>query len=165
MDVLAIPDAKATYRILSHKKGLILHPIGEDEATFKLLRIENKTVVSGGHIQLNFHDGTNKLIRVADPKSPSEDVYQTLDVVKVAIPDGEIIEEMKLAKDKTALIAGGKNIGVHGKIVDIEERTGKRHRSLLATIEDTRGKRLQTILDFVFVVGDGEQSISLPEVG
>jgi ribosomal protein S4E len=71
---------------------------------------------------------------------------------------------MKLTKDTTALIIGGKNQGTHGKIVDIEEATGKKRRSLLATIEDTTGKRFQTILDYVFVVGDGEESISLPEV-
>jgi ribosomal protein S4E len=35
---------------------------------------------------------------------------------------------------------------------------------LLTTIEDAAGKRFQTILDFVFVVGDGSPSISLPEV-
>ncbi|MDH5448660.1 MAG: 30S ribosomal protein S4e [Candidatus Bathyarchaeota archaeon] len=164
MDAISIPDAEATYRILSHKKGLILHPVEKDEATFKLCRIENKTVVNHGHVQLSFHDGTNKLIQVADPKNPEEDVYQTLDVIKVAIPSGEITGQIKLAKDATALIIGGKNRGTHGKIVDIEEAVGKKRRSLLATIEDAAGKRFQTTLDYVFIIGDKKQSISLPEV-
>jgi small subunit ribosomal protein S4e len=164
MDVISIPDAEANYRILSHKKGLILHPIEKDEATFKLCRIENKTIVDHGHVQLNFHDGTNKLIQVADPKNPEEDVYQTLDVIKAAVPSGEITGRIKLAKDATALIIGGKNRGTGGKIVDIEEATGEKRRSLLATIEDATGNRFQTTLDYVFVVGDSNQSISLPEV-
>ena len=164
MDAISIPDAKATYRILSHKKGLILHSIEEDEAIFKLCRIENKTVVDHGHVQLNFHDGTNKLIQVTDPKNPEEDVYQTLDVIKVAIPSGEITGQIKLAKDSIALITGGKNKGTHGQIVEIEEVAGKKRRSLLATIEDATGNRFQTTLDYVFVVGDSSQSISLPEV-
>ncbi len=164
MDVISIPDAEATYLVLSHESGLILHPIEKDEATFKLCRIENKTVVSKGHVQLNLHDGSNKLIQIADLKNPEEDVYQTLDVIKVAIPDGEITGQMKLAKDATALIIGGKNRGTHGKIVDIEKATGKERRSLLATIEDAAGKRFKTILDFVFVVGDNGKPISLPEV-
>lgn len=164
MDAVSIPDAEATYRILSHKKGLILHPVEKDEATFKLCRIENKTVVNHGHVQLNFHDGTNKLIQVADPKNPEEDVYQTLNVIKVAIPSSEITGQIKLAKDATALIIGGKHRGTHGKIVDIEEAAGKKRRSLLATIEDAAEKRFQTTLDYIFIVGDKKQSISLPEV-
>ena len=164
MDLMTIPDAEATYRVLPHEKGLVLHPVGKDEATFRLCRIENKKIVNNGHVQLNLHDGTNKLNKVADPKDPHEDVYQTLDVVKVAIPSGEIIGQMKLAKDATALIIGGQNRGIHGKIVDMEEVPGKKRRSLLATIEDARGRRFQTILDFVFVAGDGGQAISLPEV-
>lgn len=164
MDVISIPEAKAIYRILSYKKGLILHPIEKDEATFKLCRIENKTIVKHGHVQLNFHDGTNKLIQVLDPKNPEEDIYQTLDVIKVAVPSGEILGHMKLAKDATALIIGGKNKGIHGKIVDIEKGTGKKRRSLLVTLEDAAGKRFQTTLDYVFVVGDSKQSISLPKV-
>lgn len=164
MDVLSIPDAEATYRILLHEKGFVLRPIAKDEATFKLCRIENKSVLENGNIQLNLHDGTNKLIQVADPKNPQEDVYQTLNVVKVTIPDGEILEQIKLAKDVAALIIGGQNRGVHGRIVDIEEIAAKKRRILLTTIEDEAGKQVQTILDFVFVVGDKEPSITLPEV-
>jgi len=164
MDVISIPDAEATYRVLSYRKGLILHPIEKDEATFKLCRIENKTIVDHGHVQLNLHDGANKLVSVSDPKNPEEDVYQTLNVIKVALPDGEIIEQMKLAKNATALIIGGKNMGVHGKIVDIEEGKEKKRRLMLTTIEDVDGKRFQTTLNFIFVTGEGEHSISLPEV-
>jgi small subunit ribosomal protein S4e len=164
MDVIDIPEAEMSYRILSHEKGFILHPVEKDEASFKLCRIENKTVVDNGHIQLNLHDGTNKLIRIADPKKPSEDVYETLNVVKVAIPSGEIIGHLKLAKNAPALIISGQNRGINGKIVEVEEVSGKKRRSLLTTIEDATGKRFQTILDFVFVVGDGSPSISLPEV-
>lgn len=164
MDVISIPDAQTAYRVFSHAKGFVLHPIEKDETAFKFCRIENKKVVSHGHVQLNFHDGTNKLIQIADPKKPDEDIYQTLGVVKVSIPDGEILGQIKLEKGVTALITEGKNRGVYGKIVDIEKAAGKKARSLLATIEDATGKRFQTILDFVFVIDDGKQSISFPEV-
>ena len=164
MDVLIIPDAKASYRVLPHRKGLTLHPIEKDEAAFRLCRIENKTIADGGHIQLNLHDGTNKLIQVADAKNPVEDVFKSLNVVRVSIPSGEIVEQVELEKGATALITGGKNQGTCGKVVDIEEAQDKKRRSLLATIEDEAGKRFQTILDFIFVLGAGEQIISLPEV-
>jgi small subunit ribosomal protein S4e len=164
MDVISIPDAAKTYRVLSHQNGLILHPIEADESGVKLCRIEDKTIVSHGHVQLNLHDGTNMLVPVEDPANPSEDVYQTLDVVKVTLPEREIVGQVKLAKDAVALITGGQNRGIHGQIVDIEEPSEKKRWARLATIEDAAGKRFQTILDFIFPVGDAEKSISLPEV-
>lgn len=164
MDVIALPEAEAAYRVLPHEKGLTLHPIEKDETTFKLYRVENKTTLDDGHVQVNLHDGTNKLIQVSDSKNPSEDVYETLNVLKIAIPNGEIVEQFKLQKNATALIIGGQNRGVHGKIVDIEEVAGKKRRSLLATVEDAAGKRFQTILDFIFVLGKENPVVSLPEV-
>lgn len=164
MDIISIPEAKAVYRILSHRKGLILHPIEKVEAKYKLCRIEDKTVVNHGHIQLNLHDGSNRMAQVSASESPGEVAYRTLDVVKVEVSSGEISGQIKLSKGATILITGGKNRGVHGKLVDIEEAAGKKRRLTLATIEDSAGKRYQTILDFVFAVGDSEQQISLPEV-
>jgi small subunit ribosomal protein S4e len=164
MDVISIPDANATYRVLSHKNGLIFHPVGEEEATFKLCRIENKTTLDNGQIQLNLHDGTNKLVQVADSENPEEDVYQTLNVLKITIPKGETLEQIKLAKDASALIIGGQNRGIYGKIVDIEEIKGKKRRLQLVTIKDDAGKKFQTILDYIFVLGGSEKSLSFPEV-
>lgn len=164
MDVISIPDAEETYRVLSHQNGLILHPVEKDESALKLCRIEDKTVVHRGYVQLNLHDGTNTLIPVEDPNNPAEDIYQTLDAVKVTLPDREIVGQVKLAKDTVALITGGQNRGTHGKIVDIETSSEKKRRARLATIEDAAGKRFQTILDFIFPVGDAEETISLPEV-
>jgi small subunit ribosomal protein S4e len=164
MDIVTIPEAKASYRVLTHPKGLTLHSIKESEVRFKLCRIENKTVVSNGQVQLNLHDGTNKRIKIADPKNPVEDQYKTLSVIKLSIPEREILDKIELKKDATALITGGKNRGVYGKIVDIEEAENKKCRSFLATIEDKNGKRYQTILEYIFPVGFGDEVISLPEV-
>jgi len=164
MDVISISEVKGIYRILPSEKGLALHSIEKDEAGFKLCRIENKTIVSGGHVQLNLHDGRNILVQVKNPKKPEEDVYRTMDTLKISVPDQEVVGHMKLAEGAPAIIVGGKNVGRHGKIVDIEERPGQKRRKLLVTTEDAEGKRFQTTLDFVFVTGDAESLISLPEV-
>ncbi|MCD6445627.1 30S ribosomal protein S4e [Candidatus Bathyarchaeota archaeon] len=163
MDVISIPEINKLFRVLPSKKGLILHEISKEEATFKLCRIENKTIIKNGHIQLNFHDGSNLLIKVADPKNPEEDVYKTLDTLKISIPDRQIIEHVKVKKNCFAIITGGKNIGKFGRIIDIEEAEGKKRRNLLVTVDDGRGNRYQTILDFIFTVGGKEPLISLPE--
>ncbi len=86
-----------------------------------------------------------------------------MDTLKLSVPNQEIVGHIKLAEGAPAIIIGGKNAGRHGKIVDIEERAGQKRRKLLVTIENAKGKRFQTTLDFIFVVGDAEPSISLPE--
>ncbi len=156
MDVISILDAKNSYRVLPSGKGLFLHPIKSDEAAFKLYRIEDKTTVKGGHIQLDLHDGTSYLL-------PEEDIYQTLDVLKLSVPDRELIGHMKLTVGAPAIVTGGKNIGRYGKVTTIEKKPNQKRRDLIVTIEDKNGNQFQTILDFVFVLGDAKPSISLPE--
>ncbi len=156
MDVISIVDAKKYYRVLPSKKGLFLHPTNSDEAAFKLYRIEDKTILKGGKVQLALHDGTNYLI-------PEEDTYQTLDVLKLSIPDRELIGHTKLTIGAPAIVTGGKNIGKYGKVTIIEKKPNQKRRDLIVTLEDANGFQFQTILDFVFVLGDTKSSISLPE--
>lgn len=163
MDVISIPEIGKMYRVLPSEKGLILHPIEKEEAEFKLCRIENKTSIHGGHVQLNLYDGRNVLIQVKDPKKPGEDVCQTLDTLKIGLPAQEVIGRLKLAKGAPVIIIGGKNVGKHGKIVTVEEKPGQKRRNSLVTVEDANGNRFQTIMNFVFVIGDKKPVISLPE--
>ena len=165
MDVISIPEMKKTYRILPSEKGLFLHSIGSEEALFKLCRIENKTVIKGGRLQLNLHDGRNILVQVEDSQKPEGDVYQTLDVLKTNIPSQEITARLKLGKGMHAIIVGGKNVGKHGKIVTVEKRPSQKRRGSLVTIKDENGNRFQTTLNFIFVTGDTQPWISLPEDG
>jgi small subunit ribosomal protein S4e len=164
MDVVSIPDAEKSYRVFPSGKGLFLHQIELDEKEFKLCRIEDKTIVEGGHVQLNLHDGKSVLIRVNDPKKPEEDVYQTLDTLKLSIPDQDLLGHMKLTIGAPAIIIGGKNMGKSGRITAIKEGMGQKRRELLVTIEDKDGVQFQTILNLIFVLGDVEPSISIPEV-
>jgi len=163
MDVIQIRDADKWYRVLPSEKGLTLHPISKDEATIKLCRIENKTIQNDGNVQLNLHDGRNLLIKVKDPNKHEEDVFKTLDTVKINLPDQQLQAHLKLVEGAPALIVGGKNIGKHGKIVTIERREGQKRKGLV-TIEDPRRNRFQTTVEYVFVVGDTQPHISLPEV-
>jgi small subunit ribosomal protein S4e len=163
MDVVSIPDVENWYRVLPYEKGLFFYPISRDESTLKLCRIENKTVLNKGNVQVNLHDGRNLFISVKDPNKPEEDVFDTLDTVKISLPNQEILGHMKLAEGASALIVGGKNIGKHGKIVTIEQKQRQKRKNLLVTIEDNKGNRFQTTMEYVFVVGDKKPQISLPE--
>jgi ribosomal protein S4E len=62
-----------------------------------------------------------------------------------------------------AVITGGKNIGKQGKIVEIEKTEAKKRRNALVVVEDEKGNRYQTILDYVFSIGEAKPIISLPE--
>jgi small subunit ribosomal protein S4e len=163
MDVISIVDAKKSYRILPSGKGLFLHPVDSDEAAFKLCRIEDKTVVTAGNVHLDLHDGSSFLIKVSNPQNPEEDTYHTLDILKLSIPDRELLGYTKLAVGASAIVIGGKNIGKYGKVTAIEKKSDKKRRDLLVTLKDVNGDQFQTILDFVFVLGDTKPSISLPE--
>jgi small subunit ribosomal protein S4e len=71
---------------------------------------------------------------------------------------------MKLTVGAPAIVIGGKNVGKYGKITAIEEKPNQKRRDLLVTIEDKNANRFQTTLNFIFVLGETNPSISLPEV-
>ncbi len=163
MDVISMPDLKKFYRILPSHKGLFLNSINKEEASFKLFRVEGRTVVKNGASQIALHDGSNMLVKVEDPESPPEVVYETFDTLKVGLPEKQVLDQLKTKKGNVAIITGGKNIGKQGKIVEIEKTEAKKRRNALVVIEDEKGDRYQTILDFVFSIGGAKSLISLPE--
>jgi small subunit ribosomal protein S4e len=162
-DVISVPDIDRNFRALPSAKGLILQPVDSEEAKFKLCKIENKTAVRNGSIQLNLHDGSNILVKVSGPKNPQEETYDTLDTVKVTLPEKHIVELIRMKEKDYAIITGGKNVGKHGTIIEIEKASGKSRRNALVTIEDNKGNRYQTTLGFVFALGGTQPLILLPE--
>ncbi len=165
MDVIEVVDTGEKYRVLPYpSRFFTLHRIGDEEAGFKLGRIEDKSTVKGGHVQLHLHDGRNILIRVQDPRNPVEaSKYKTLGTVKFTIPGQELLDYAPLEEGSLAIVFGGRNVGRVGRVVSIQ-RGMRRYRSIV-TLEDIRGEKLQTSLDYVFVIAPpGEEPwISLPE--
>lgn len=159
MDVISLPALNKFYRVFPTNKGLSLVSIGRDQAQFKLCRVEDKTTVSKG-VQVALNDGSNILIKVADPKNRAEVPYETFDILKMNLPDKEVSGVIKTKVGNLAVITGGKNIGKVGRIVEIEKTEAKKRRAALAVIEAEKGARFQTILDFVFSLGEKEAIIS-----
>ena len=162
MDVVSFPENGNNFCVLTSYKGLILNPIKGEETKFKLCRIEDKTILERGHVQLRFHDGSNITIKVADSNA-QKDTHETLDTVKVSLPERQILEHIRMKEKDSALITGGKNVGKFGRIVEIEKTEGKKRKSALVTIEDEKKNRYQTTLEFVFAIGEAQPIISLPE--
>ncbi len=162
MDVLDIPIIKKSYRILPmRRRGLGLHVIDGEEKDFKLCKIMNKTVVKGGISQLNLHDGRNILLRKSDPEKITEDILKTHDVLKIDVPDSQILDHLSFDVGVFAIVENGKNIGRWGEIIDIEKKEAL--RPSIVTLKDSNDDQFKTILDYVFPVGKTEPWISLPE--
>lgn len=164
MDVIAIPEMEKFYCVLPSHKGLILNPISKEAASFKLFRVEDKTLVKNGATQVALHDGSNLLVKSAESESSQAVAYETFDTLKLEIPGRNVLAQLKIKEGNLAVITGGKNIGKYGRIVKIEKTKSKKRRQALVVIEDEKGNRYQTVLDFVFVVGETSPLISLPEV-
>ena len=157
MDVVSLPDANENYRVLFDRKGRVkLYPTENPDV--KLCKIKNKTVVKGGHIQLNLHDGRNVLVKVSDPTKAEEDVYKTGDTIVLSVPNQEIKGHIPFEVGKLAYITGGKHVGEIAKIVDIEKKP--LHKTVV-TLETQDGEKFKTVKDYVFVIGDEEPVIKL----
>jgi len=153
MDVVSIPKLKNDYRILFDRRGkLALVPITSKDTSWKLCRIENKTILKDKKIQINFHDGKNIIIK--------KDEYKTGDVVKINLKDKKITDVYKFEKGTISMIIGGSHIGEVANIEDIE---------LIASSKPNLAKmkgntNFSTIQEYVFPIGKNKPVIELPEV-
>ncbi len=160
MDVVELPDAGISYRVLPVAgKGLRLVKITKDEAKFKLCRIEDKTSIRRGTVQLNLHDGRNLLLLSPKEVAPAEPAYSTRDTLKIGLPGQRVLGHHKLAVGMYALVTGGRNQGLHGKIKEVIE--GSATRPPIVVIEGPDGQTMRTISNYVFVVGDDKPAIRL----
>jgi small subunit ribosomal protein S4e len=153
MDVISIPKMKKDYRVLFDKRGkLTLVPIASTDASWKLCRIENKTIVKGKQIQLNLHDGRNQIVK--------KDEYKTGDVLKISFKDKKIIDAYKFEKGTVSIIIGGSHIGEVANIEDAEIIPSPK-----PNVTKMKGKTdFSTIQDYVFPIGKAKPVIELPEV-
>lgn len=160
MDVIEITPSGERFRLLPKLKGgLRFVNIDEAEAGYKLCRIESKTMVNGGKVQLGLHDG--RTLVLAEGEKASD--YNTLDTLKVGIPKQKLMKSINLDKGAYAIVTRGKNIGIEGKILEIAKRIGT-HASTV-TIQDPDGNRFQTALDYIFVVGKSKSEVTLEVAG
>jgi len=160
MDVIEIRESGERFRMLPKTRGgLRLVPIDEKEAGFKLCRVEKKMMIPGGKLQMTLHDGRSILL----PEGAKASDFNTLDTVKVSIPEQEYMKSFPLEKGAYAVVSRGKNIGIEGRILQVEKRYGT-HASTV-TLEDPEGNRFQTALEYVFVVGKKGSEVSLDSGG
>lgn len=114
MDVVSVPSLKENYIILFNKKGkLVVRKIEKVEG--RLIKLRNKSLVSGCKKQLNFNDGTNMLVDDFSKDHVGDSYIVDLESKKIK----HIIH---LAKGSLVYFIEGTNIGKIGKI---KEHNGK----------------------------------------
>ncbi|MDR3282743.1 MAG: 30S ribosomal protein S4e [Candidatus Methanoplasma sp.] len=150
MDTISIPKTGQNFRMLITDKGkLTTVGISGDEATWKLVRIESKTVVKGGKTQLNLSGGRNILLDKND--------YRSGDTLKIGVLDQKVLGSYVLKEGASALIIHG---ALAGKILKVAEKV-QRSGSSDNTVKFDNGA--ETVQRNVFVVGSGKPEIKLPE--
>jgi small subunit ribosomal protein S4e len=156
MDVVEIPATKEYYQVLYDRKGkLYLSPIKKKDAQHKFMRINGKTLVKGGKLQLDFHDGRHLLIDVKDPKKPVEDVYKTGDTIIFDLEKKKIKDHLVLQKGATALVTKGSHRSEVATIEDIKTTRSSLPNEVI--LRDGQGKTFRTIKDYVFVIPGGKK--------
>jgi len=158
MDVVSVPKLKGNYRIVPTVKGLGLIEISATEAKKKLCRINGKNVLKGGIVQLNLNDGRNIRIKIKDPKKPVKDVYSSGDSLLIEVPSQKIVKHLKMDKGMTAVITGGQNKADIVKINKVVEIKGRKTSRVIC---ERDGKKIESIRDYVFVVGEKNPVIKI----
>jgi len=159
MDVLTIPKADEQFRILPNPRtALGLHPITTEESTFKLLKIVKKSAVKGGLLQLNLHDGRNKLLRNGDLETVNMENCAVGSTIKMSVPDQGILDIIPREPGVSTIVTAGRNIGLQGKLLEIE----KQLNVATAVLESEQEGIFRTALEYIFVVGLDAPDISIP---
>lgn len=147
-DVISLPLSNESYRMLQDEKGrLTLYKLNEANVN-KLCRINNKTTLKGGKVQLNLNDGTNIL---------GSNEYGTKDSLILSVPDKQVVKHLQFKVGNLAMVVGGLHSGEIGKIKEIREVKSSRHN----TVTISGDTDFETIEDYVFVIGEDKPEIRL----
>lgn len=151
MDIVRVPNVDESWRIVFDTKGyLVPYRIPKDEAEFKLARVVGKSLVEEGVTQISFHDGKTCTGNFEEINSN--------DVVKLNLPEIDVIDRFPFGEGKPALITGGSQVGKFGVI---SKGKGGGSSTDVVTIKAKDGS-FQASRDHVFVIGKKESVISLP---
>ncbi len=153
-DILSIPLIKAHYLVLLDKQDrLSLVGIAEDAASTKLCRVNGKSMLKEGAIQLNLHDGRNIL-----PGESGTEI-KTHDSLMISIPGNEVVQHFPYKKGSKVVIIGGKHSAQTGEIEEIKKLRSSQPN--VVRIKPLEGEgSFESREDSVFVVG--EKKIEVP---
>ena len=162
MDVLEITKTQEFFRLVPYqgKRLYTLHPITEEDAKRKILQVKKKNSLHGGLTQFTFHDGrTLAMSSTEETQLPIQEISPK-DSVLYNLETNEMVEHYPFAEGNYGLIAGGRHVGLLGKITEIESQIGRKLRTITFQTEEGEIKTADT---HIFIVGKDKVMVSLPE--
>lgn len=146
-DIVSFPALNEYYRILLDANNRF-KLYKENPGASKLCRINNKTIVREGAVQLNLHDGTNIL---------ASNDYKTFDTVLLSLPDRKISKHIPYKPGNLAMVVGGEHSGELAKIKQIRKVRGSGTNMVALSNE----KEFETVENYVFVIGESAPEIKV----
>ena len=150
MDVLQVSGEEGGYRMLVDR-GSRMHlvPLPASDCTWKLCRVEARSIIRGGRTQISLHDGRN-LIDATDAT--------TGDVLRLEIPSQKVLDTYRLREGSSALLIGGSHAGQLATVSKFEK-----WRNPAPNIVYFK-EGFSTVWTNVFVSGTGTSAVRPPEV-
>lgn len=143
-DILAFPDRDEYYRVFPDQGGRLgLTPIEADAADSRLGKIEDKTLVQGGRVQLNLHDGSNVLV--------DEDEYSGNDSVVIDNETKDIVAHFVYEEGALVTAVAGQHAGDIGEVSQIDVTPGSADNTVAVETDDGS---FETIEDYVVVIDE-----------
>jgi small subunit ribosomal protein S4e len=146
-DVIALPRVGKYYRMLRDLKGR--HKtveIDADAAQMRLTKIQNKTTITGGKVQLNLRYGANII---------ADNTFKSNDSIVISLKPEDrfkILEHYPFVAGNMATIIGGRHSGKVARIVEIIKTSGSVPNKVILEDEKTK-ERFDTITPYVYMIG------------
>jgi small subunit ribosomal protein S4e len=156
-DILAFPERDEYYRVFPDEGGRLgLTEIAADAADSKLSKVTDKTTVSGGRSQLNFHDGGNIVV--------DEDDYSGNDSVVVDNETNEIVAHFEYGEGALVTAVAGQHAGDIGRIEEISVQPGSAQNTVYV---ETADDSFETVEEYVVVIDENfvDEDADLPGDG
>jgi ribosomal protein S4E len=149
MDVVSMEKSGDQFRLLFDTKGrYVLHPVTDEEAKFKLCRVEKQAYTTKKIPYIVTHDG--RTIRYHDP------LIKVGDTVKVDLATGKVTEIVKFELGSVCMVTKGRNTGRVGILMYRDRHPGSFD---IVHIKDKEGHEFATRLSNVFMLGTGSKAL------
>ncbi|MBI4152886.1 30S ribosomal protein S4e [Candidatus Woesearchaeota archaeon] len=146
-DVVYLPKTREYYRLLLNRSDkLLLTPIDIKESGIKVCKVTSKHKVKGGKMQIALHDGRTFIIE-------HEKDVSVGDSVVLQLPDKKLAQILRLKKGAYVYLTDGKHSGNHGVLREITETE--------VAFEDGKNNKLETLKEYVIVLGEGKPLLKL----
>jgi small subunit ribosomal protein S4e len=149
-DAISMPKAKKYYRLVPSTKGLDLIETSEKDANIKICKIDKKSVIKKGKVQLNLNDGKN--ILVADGN------YKTGDSLLLELPSLKIMEHFPLEKGNLGMISHGTGVGKIVKVKGLVKGNIKEQQKVLCEVDK---EEKMIVKESFVIVGKDKPAIKL----